>query len=150
MKKKILDWIRRYLLADIISTILSIFAAWLIMKSSDDRVLAAFIGSAVASLSFYLLMAFIDIQKSLKKHKQDGTAYKMKSFLIDFRNLIIEFGPAEILDVIAVRPFFMYFIPLMIGDFIIGTFIGKLIADIIFFAIAIVMYELRKKHLPNQ
>jgi len=147
MKKKISEWIKRYLLSDIISTILSLGTAWLIMERSGDRVLAAFIGSAVASLSFYLLIAFSDIKKSLKQHKEEGNAYKIKSFLIDFRNLIIEFGPAEILDVIAVRPFFMYLIPTLIGNFILGTFIGKTIADAIFFAIAIVMYELRKKHL---
>jgi hypothetical protein len=147
MKKKILEWIKRYLLSDIISTVLSLGTAWLIMEQSDDRVLAAFIGSAVASLSFYLLIAFSDVRKSLKMHKEANEAYKIKSFLIDFRNLIIEFGPAEILDVIAVRPFFMYLIPTLIGNFILGTFIGKMIADVIFFAIAIIMYELRKRHL---
>ncbi|RLD78423.1 MAG: hypothetical protein DRJ10_10370 [Bacteroidetes bacterium] len=147
MKNKILEWIKRYLLADIISTVLSLGTAWLIMEYGDDRVLAAFIGSAVASLSFYLLIAFSDVRKSIKQHKQEDKTYKIKSFLIDFRNLIIEFGPAEILDVIAVRPFFMYLIPILIGNFLLGTFIGKMISDAIFFAIAIIMYELRKKHL---
>jgi len=147
MKRKILEWLKRYLLSDIISTILSLGTAWLIMERSGDRVLAAFIGSGVASLSFYLLIAISDIRKSLKNHKKFNKLYKTKSFLIDFRNLIIEFGPAEILDVIAVRPFFMYLIPTLVGNFIVGTFIGKTIADAIFFAIAIIMYELRKKHL---
>ena len=147
MKKKILEWLKRYLVADIISTILSLGTAWLIMEHSGDRVLAAFIGSGVASLSFYLLIAFSDVRKSIKTHKNKNISYNMKSFLIDFRNLIIEFGPAEILDVIAVRPFFMYLIPTLVGNFILGTFIGKTIADGIFFAIAIIMYELRKKHL---
>ena len=71
----------------------------------------------------------------------------MKSFLKDFRNLIIEFGPAELMDVLAVRPFFMYLIPTLMSNFILGSFIGKTIADITFFIPAIVMYELRKKHL---
>ena len=147
MKKKIIEWLKRYLVADIISTVLSLGTAWLIMEQSGDRVLAAFIGSGVASLSFYLLIAFSDVRKSIKTHKNKNISYNMKSFLIDFRNLIIEFGPAEILDVIAVRPFFMYLIPTLVGNFILGTFIGKTIADGIFFAIAIIMYELRKKHL---
>ena len=147
MKKKIIEWVKRYLVADIISTVLSLGIAWLIMEQSGDRVMAAFVGSGVASLSFYLLIAFSDVRKSIKAHKSENKTYKIKSFLIDFRNLIIEFGPAEILDVIAVRPFFMYLIPTLIGNFILGTFIGKMIADGIFFTIAIVMYELRKKHL---
>ena len=147
MKNKIRDWLKRYLLADIICTILSMFTAWAIMESSGDRVLAAFIGSAVASVGFYGIIAFSDVRKSMKIHSSENRKYKIKSFLVDFRNLIIEFGPAEILDVLAVRPFFMYLIPKVTGEFLLGTFIGKMIADVIFFVPAILMYELRKKHL---
>lgn len=134
-------------MADIVSTILSISIAWLIMTTTQDRVLAAFIGSAVASIVFYFYVAIKDVRISLRTHKKANEKYTIKSFLIDFRNLIIEFGPAEILDVLAVRPFFMYLIPKLMGDFIIGSFIGKLIADVAFFVPAILMYELRKKHL---
>jgi len=73
------------------------------------------------------------LKKSIKLHRIDNERYKIKSFLLDFRNLIIEFGPAELLDVLAVRPFFMYLIPKLTGDFLLGTFIGKMIADVIFF-----------------
>jgi hypothetical protein len=41
----------------------------------------------------------------------------------------------------------MYLIPKLMGDFILGTLVGKIIADLFFFVLAIVMYELRKKHL---
>jgi hypothetical protein len=149
MKTKIIEWVKRYLFADVLSTILSLVTAWGIFENSGDRVLAAFVGSAVASLVFYFTIAFSDVKKSIKLHRIDNERYKIKSFLLDFRNLIIEFGPAELLDVLAVRPFFMYLIPKLTGDFLLGTFIGKMIADVIFFIPAIVMYELRKKHLDN-
>ena len=148
-KHKIKEWVKRYLLADILSTILSMATAWGIMQQSGDRVLAAFVGSVVASIVFYFTIAFSDVKKSLKKHKFNNKKYKIKSFLVDFRNLIIEFGPAELLDVLAVRPFFMYLIPTLMNDFLLGTFIGKIIADIVFFIPTIVMYELRKKHLDT-
>lgn len=149
MKQKIIVWVKRYLLADIISTILSLGTAWGLMESTGDRVLSAFVGSAVASISFYGIIAISDVRKSIRKHKNENRKYKIKSFLIDFRNLIIEFGPAELLDVLAVRPFFMYLIPTLTGNFLIGTFIGKMIADVIFFIPAIIMFELRKKHLDK-
>jgi ABC-type proline/glycine betaine transport system permease subunit len=60
---------------------------------------------------------------------------------------MVEFGPAEVLDVLAVRPFFMYLIPTLMTNFIVGSFIGKTLADIVFFVPAILMYEVRKKHL---
>jgi hypothetical protein len=147
LKQKVIVWIKRYLTAEIISTILSLATAWLLMETTSDRVLAAFVGSAVASISFYGIVAIADVRKSLKQYRKENERYRLKSFLLDFRNLIIEFGPAEILDVLAVRPFFMYLIPKVTGDFLLGTFIGKMIADVIFFIPAIVMYELRKKHL---
>ncbi len=146
-KTKVLEWLKRYLVAEIISTTLSLATAWGIMENTSDRVMAAFVGSAVASLSFYGVIAIADVRKSLAIHRSNNERYKIKSFLIDFRNLIIEFGPAEILDVIAVRPFFMYLIPKLTGEFILSTLGGKIIADVFFFALAIIMYELRKKHL---
>ena len=147
MTKKIKEWIKRYLLADILSTDVSLFTAWLIMELTEDRVMAAFVGSAIASISFYGIVAYNDIRKSIKEHKNSKTKYEFKSFFADFRNLIVEFGPAEILDVLAVRPFFMYLIPRLTGEFLLGNFIGKMIAEVIFFIPAIIMYEVRKKHL---
>jgi len=147
VKSKIREWIRRYLLADILSTLLSLATAWMINRTTGDNVLAAFLGSAMASISFYGIIAYSDVQKNLKHQRRHRLTYGFMAYVKDLRNLIIEFGPAEILDVLAVRPFLMYLMPKLIGGFLLGTFIGKMIADVIFFIPAIVMYEFRKKHL---
>lgn len=149
MKNKIREWLRRYLLADILSTILSLGTAWVIHRTSGDNVLAAFVGSAMASISFYGIIAYSDVRKSLKHHRKHDLRYGFSSYFKDLRNLIIEFGPSEILDVLAVRPFFMYLMPKLMGEFVLGTFVGKMIADFIFFIPAIIMYEVRKKHLSD-
>lgn len=149
MKNKIREWIRRYLLADILSTILSLGTAWVIHRTSGDNVLAAFVGSAMASISFYGIIAYSDVKKSLKHHRKHDLRYGFAAYFKDLRNLIIEFGPSEILDVLAVRPFFMYLMPKLMGEFVLGTFVGKMIADFIFFIPAIIMYEVRKKHLSD-
>lgn len=146
---KIKEWIRRYLLAEILSTLLSLAAAWAINRTSGDNVLAAFAGSAMASISFYGIIACNDVRKSLKHHRKHDLSYDFVAYFRDFRNLVIEFGPSEILDVVAVRPFFMYLMPKVIGEFLLGIFIGKMIADVVFFIPAIVMYEVRKKHLND-
>ena len=144
---KIREWLRRYLLADILSTVLSLATAWVIYRTTGDSVLAAFVGSAMASISFYGIIAYNDVRKSLKHHRKHDLSYGFVAYFKDLRNLIIEFGPSEILDVMAVRPFFMYLMPKIIGEFVLGTFIGKMMADVVFFIPAIVMYEVRKKHL---
>jgi len=147
VKNKIKEWLRRYLLAEILSTVLALATAWIIHRTTGDNVLAAFGGSAMASISFYGIIAFNDVRKNLKHHRKHDLGYGLVAYFKDLRNLVIEFGPSEILDVIAVRPFFMYLIPKLIGEFVLGTFIGKMIADVVFFIPAIVMYEVRKKHL---
>ncbi|HKI49951.1 MAG TPA: hypothetical protein VKA69_11530 [Desulfobacteria bacterium] len=149
MKSKIREWIRRYLLADILSTILSLGTAWVIHRATGDNVLAAFLGSAMASISFYGIIAYGDVRKSLEHHRKHALRYNFASYFKDLRNLIIEFGPSEILDVLAVRPFFMYLMPKLMGEFVLGTFVGKMIADLVFFIPAIIMYEVRKKHLSD-
>ena len=147
MKNKIKEWIKRYLLAEILCTALSLATAWVIHRTTGDNVLAAFGGSAMASISFYGIIAYNDVRKSLKHHRKHDLGHDFVAYFKDLRNLIIEFGPSEILDVLAVRPFFMYLIPKLIGQFVLGTFIGKIMADVVFFIPAIVMYEVRKKHL---
>ena len=147
MKNKIKEWLRRYLLAEILSTVLSLATAWIIHRTTGDNVIAAFVGSAMASISFYGIVAYNDVRKNLKYHRKHDLSYDFVVYFKDLRNLIIEFGPSEILDVLAVRPFFMYLMPKIIGEFVLGTFIGKMVADVVFFVPAIVMYEVRKKHL---
>ena len=146
---KIKEWMRRYLLAEILSTLLSLVTAWGINRTTGDNVLAAFAGSAMASVSFYGIIAYNDVRKSLKHHRKHDLSYGFVAYFKDFRNLIMEFGPSEILDVVAVRPLFMYLMPKVIGEFVLGIFIGKMIADVVFFIPAIVMYEVRKKHLND-
>ncbi len=131
------------------STGLSMASAWVIHRTTGDNVLAAFFGSAVASISFYGIIAYRDVRKSLKHHRKQALRYNFAFYFKDLRNLIIEFGPSEILDVLAVRPFFMYFMPKLMGEFMLGTFVGKTIADLVFFIPAIIMYEVRKKHLND-
>ena len=139
----------RYLAVEIISTILSLGAAYFVKYVSDNDIAAAYAGSVVASVSFYGLILFKDVKLSRKKHRSESKKYNFKSVWKDFRNLLVEFGPSEILDVALVRPFFMYVIPIIISNFMLGTFIGKILADIVFYIPAIFMYEIRKKHLNN-
>jgi ornithine decarboxylase len=74
------------------------------------------------------------------------------------RDLLVEFGPAEVLDSLAVRPLAMYAGPvvtaqLIAGDLavgnialsslVVGTFLGKVAADVVFYGLAAVVRERR-------
>jgi hypothetical protein len=149
VNRKVKEWVGRYLTAEIVSTVLSLAAAFLVKYIWDNDIMSAYAGSIVASISFYGLILLKDVRSSQNKYKAENRVYNYKSFLKDFRNLLVEFGPSEIFDVVLVRPFCMYIFPKLMGNFMLGTFVGKLFADFIFYIPAIFMYEMRKKHLKN-
>jgi len=62
--------------------------------------------------------------------------------------LLIEFGPAELVDSFLMRPFFMYLMPSLLHNFTAGILVGKLAADVIFYSLAIGAYELKPQYLP--
>ena len=61
--------------------------------------------------------------------------------LFAVRSVAIEFGPAELIDSIAIRPLAYYFGPMIFGNVAAGWIFGKLLSDIGFYALAIFSYE---------
>jgi hypothetical protein len=57
------------------------------------------------------------------------------------RSVAIEFGPAEVIDSIAIRPLAYYLGPVMFDNVVVGWIFGKLVSDIGFYVLAIVSYE---------
>lgn len=74
----------------------------------------------------------------------------MKGVLIvgykTLRNMLIEFGPSETLDSFILRPALMYAAQLQWGIGL-GTLAGKLAADVVFFGLAILAFEMRKRYV---
>ena len=65
----------------------------------------------------------------------------LKSNLLALRSVAVEFGPAELIDSVAVRPVAFYLGPLIFDNTIGGWIFGKLVSDLAFYLIAIVSYE---------
>jgi hypothetical protein len=63
------------------------------------------------------------------------------------RDLVLEFGLAEALDTLLVRPALMYAAGRLLSDALLGVFVGKLAADVIFYFPTIAAYELRRKYI---
>ena len=60
------------------------------------------------------------------------------------RGLVSEFGPAELLDTVAVRPLATYLCRPWLGDATAGVICSKIAADAVFYALGITAYEVRK------
>ncbi len=146
MHKKIKAWIKRYLRAEIAGTISAIFFATLVFSFTKNEILAAYAGTWGENLGFYGVMITRNINASKKHHKNKNKHYSFFSLLVDIRNIILEFGPSEILDTFIIRPLMMYIFPKLIGDRYIGILLGKIAADIIFYIPTIISYELQQNY----
>ena len=65
------------------------------------------------------------------------------------RDLVLEFGAAEALDSLIIRPTLMYTAAQLLASMPAGVLLGKLAADVFFYAPTIAAYELRRRYLPR-
>ena len=61
------------------------------------------------------------------------------------RDVASEFGAAEAVDTLFARPLLMYALVAPLGSLLAGVVVGKLVADVVFYALAIPAYELRER-----
>lgn len=143
MKWNVREWSIRYIPSEIIASISAVLSATFIYSITKNSVLTAIAGTWGENLGYYGSIFIRDILITKKKTYHTKVIHYAKVI----RNLILEFGLAEILDSFLVRPFTMYLFPLIINNLPIGILLGKLVADIIFYIPTIFSYELRKKYL---
>ncbi|HEX6674087.1 MAG TPA: hypothetical protein VF486_03550 [Actinomycetes bacterium] len=143
------EWVRRYLPAEVAGTLAALAAAWWVHAASGSLVSAAVAGTVGESLGYYGCMAArVALRydachrhhRAPKRHWLTGTRTA--------RDLLVEFGPAELVDGLAVRPSSMYLATSLLGDFTAGVVAGKLAADVVFYGLAVAAYELKKRYLP--
>jgi ornithine decarboxylase len=136
MRHRVRAWLRRYAPAELAATVGALLAA-----AAGAR-LAGPAGAAVAgalgeTVAFY---GFV-IARELRAERRSGNGRSTSRVLSD---LLVEFGPTEIIDTLAVRPLAMYVGPLLIGNLTVGILAGKVAADLVFYTLAAISYELRR------
>jgi len=132
-RKKIAEWANRYGPAEVVGTLTAVFGAALIHKWIDNIVVAAYVGATCETIGYYSVMIRQEFRRYAHKHPLHIT-----------KNLLLEFGPAELMDSFVSRPFFMGFGMHYFGTGL-GLIGGKLAADFVFYIPAVIVYELRKK-----
>jgi hypothetical protein len=145
MKAKITEWIKRYVPAEALSLIMTIIAAGLTFRYTGNHIAAALAGTWGGNAGFFGYILVRDIFKSVKECHKENLPYKGRNLWLSFRSLLVEFGLAEIADSFFIRPFLMYYLPILTGNFSIGILLAKVAADISFYIPAIYFYEFNKK-----
>lgn len=147
MHKKLKEWLKRYLPAEIFATIGAVLGAVGFYYFTSSRAIGAIAGTILEVISYFAFILVRDILNSRKDHQLNYKRYGFVGFLKNIRNILVEFGPAEVIDNLVIRPLFFYIFPLLIGNYAIGIIAGKIAADIVYYLPTIALYEFRKKYL---
>ncbi len=147
LKRKLAEWFKRYFPAEVLSTCVTLLVA-LLVRNNGGGVLAVTLASTWSgNITYFGYILIADILRSVAAHKKAGKKYNLASLGVNLRSLVIEFGLAEALDSLLIRPLVMYYVPYLFSDFNTGIIAAKLLADVIFYIPAIVGYEMNKKYL---
>jgi hypothetical protein len=143
-RAKAADWLRRYGLAEcagISCALLGSFAARRLTGNAIAAAYAAAWGESIGYGTFGVARDFFTASREANSADRSLT-HRERGGIIT--GLLAEFGPAGVLDTFVTRPFAMGLGARVLGAQR-GVIAGKLVADLLFYAPVILMYERRKR-----
>lgn len=139
---KLREWVRRYLPCEIAGTVGELGGAAVAYLATGSLAAAAITATIGASAGYYAAAYGNALRWSYRDHAHRRWPSRLlMSNLLALRSVAVEFGPAELIDSIAVRPVAFYVGPLIFDNTIVGWIFGKLISDLAFYVCAIASYE---------
>ena len=130
-------WLRRYLPSELLSLLAAVAGAQLAYGATANPAVAAVAGAWSETIIYYATMLTREVR-----------AHPGQRLPITLRNLVLEFGLAEALDSLLIRPAMMYAATQLLANIALGTVLGKFAADVVFYIPTIAAYELRRRYLP--
>ena len=146
IKRKAKEWIKRYLPSEIVGTITALGSAGIAHYYNNNGIFVAYMGSLGEAIGFYSTVLIQNILIREKRNKELYRKFHYSDLLATISSIVLEFGPAGLLDGLLLRPFFMYLFPVLLTNFSLGIIIGKLVGDISFYFLVILSYELKKRY----
>jgi hypothetical protein len=130
-------WLHRYLPAEIAGTSAALAAAALMASGGLERAVVA--AAWAEAIVFYAFVTLREFRRIRSRRRTSGAA------LLAVRDVVAEFGVAELADMIVLRPLLMYLCAAELGGVMAGVIAGKLISDVVFYSLAIPAFELRQR-----
>jgi len=148
---KFKEWLWRYLPCEVAGTTAEFGAAGLAYFATGSLGMAAVAATVGASAGYYAAAFVSALRWSLRDqaHRR-GVERIAVANLLALRSVAVEFGPAELIDSIFVRPLAFYVGPTLFGNVLAGWIFGKLVSDVAFYACAIFSYERFKRFLVQR
>ena len=154
-REAVLEWISRYGPAELVAVSTAMTGYFLVFGSTGSEIAAAFGGAVGDNVGYYGTILIRDFRQDRRTAlinisvpdrrtaSESGANYGVKGTLKTIKNIFLEFGFSEILDMAIIRPLTMGLGARYIGNGI-GIFVGKIVADVIFYIPTIMSYEFRQ------
>jgi hypothetical protein len=128
-KTQVKEWFNRYKHAELAAIITAL------LGSQFSRIFSGLTTAYLITFAEYFTFYSVIIGR---------TYWRCYKKLI-IKNVLIEFGYPAFLDLLLVRPFFMYWLPILTGNALTGIMAGKICADVVFYFLTIMNYEVMKR-----
>jgi hypothetical protein len=142
-RKNFKEWFDRYKYAEVASTSAALTTS--LFTRIYSGLTTVYLITIAEYLAFYSVILFSSYKKIQKENKLKNKKTSFSEILLLIKNLVLEFGYPAILDFLVVRPFWMYWMPIMVKNYFFGIILGKISADLFFYFFTILNYELIKK-----
>jgi hypothetical protein len=136
-------WLWRYLPAELGATVAALVGAVVAADGTDSPALIALAAAWTETVAYYTVM----LGREIVTDRRLTATYGVRQLLRTGRNLGIEFGVAEVLDTLLVRPAVLLLALEVMPDLAVAVVMGKLVADALFYVTAITMYEFRRRSI---
>lgn len=141
-KSNFKEWFNRYKYAELASTSAALTSS--LFSKIYSGLTTAYLITLAEYLAFYIVILFSSYKKLAKQNNLLGKKTSSSEILRLLKNLILEFGYPAFLDFLIIRPFCMYWMPILCGNYFLGIIFGKISADLCFYCFTIINYELIK------
>ena len=142
-KSNFKEWFNRYKYAELASTSAALTSS--LFSKIYSGLTTAYLITIAEYLAFYSVILFSSYKRLVKQNKLLGKKTSALEIFKLLKNLILEFGYPAILDFLIIRPFCMYWMPILFGNYFFGIIFGKISADLCFYSFTIINYELIKR-----
>lgn len=142
-KSNFKEWFNRYKYAELASTSAALLTSF--FSKIYNGLTTAYLITFAEYLAFYSIILFSSYKKLALSNKHLNKKTTFNDVLSLIKNLILEFGYPAFLDFLVVRPFCMYWLPILCGNYFLGIILGKITADFCFYFFTIINYEIIKK-----
>lgn len=139
---KLKSWLIRYGPSEVLGTIAAVGIAGIVKGLTGSNIAAAYAGTMAENVMFYGVMFLRETIKGAHDAGARGRPYGNEDLFRVMHGMLLEFGAAEVLDSLLLRPALMALGMQFIGGHL-GALAGKLASDVAFYGPVLTIYEWR-------